>query len=169
MGNVYFIWKCESRSEIISNYLSNYSVGLFCLSVCLFSAPGNSPTPGNPPVTSPPPLCYKDVFLLTHGDDLHDTDSSGSTSQEASGLLQGLREAGVPVSVLNSNDTRAVADVATMAHDQVVAANSHTVSGLERPLVVWVQGDAVTADESVGRLHAMSRSTAQLVWVKRPP
>ena len=130
---------------------------------CCFSAPD----------TSSPPLCYKDVFLLTQDDDLHDTetDSSGSTSQEASGLLQGLREAGVPVSVLNSNDTRAVADVATMAMaiDQVVAANSHTVSGLERPVVVWVQGDAVTADESVGQLHAMSRSTAQLVWVKRPP
>ena len=59
----------------------------------------------------------------------------------------------MPVSVLNSNDTSAVADVATMAmaHDQVVAANSHTVSGLERPVVVWVQGDAVPADESVGR------------------
>ena len=75
----------------------------------------------------------------------------------------------MPVSVLNSNDTRAVADVATMAMDHVVAANCHTVSGLERPVVVWVQEDAVTADESVGRLHAMSRSTAQLVWVKRPP
>ena len=77
----------------------------------------------------------------------------------------------MPVSVLKSNDTRAVADVATMAMaiDQVVAANCHTVSVLERPVVVWVQEDAVTADESVGRLHPMSRSTAQLVWVKRPP
>ena len=75
------------------------------------------------------------------------------------------------MSVLNSNDTRAVADIATMAmaHDQVVAANSHTLSGLERPVVVWVQGDVLIADEGVGRLHAMSRSTAQFVWVKRPP
>ena len=77
----------------------------------------------------------------------------------------------MPVSVLNSNDIRAVADVAmmVMARDKVVAANSHTVSGLERPVVVWVQGDVLLADESVGRLHAMSRSTAQFVWVKRPP
>ena len=108
--------------------------------------------------------------MLTQGDDLHEaeTDASGNTIQQASGLLQGLREAGVPVSVLKSSDTRAVAEVATMEQDHVVAANSRTVSGLERPVVVWVQGDEETADESVGRLHAMSRSTAQLVWVKRP-
>ena len=158
--------KVDQYSHLYSTQSCSVFLLFHCL-CCCFSAPDS------PPVTSPPPLCYKDVFLLIQGDDLHDaeTDSSGSTSQEASGLLQGLREAGVPVSVLNSNDTRAVADVATMAmaHDQVVAANSHTVSGLERPVVVWVQGDAVTADESVGRLHAMSRSTAQLVWVKRPP
>ena len=123
-----------------------------------------------PDSSNPPPLTYGDVFLLTQGDDLHETetDASGNTIQQVSGLLQGLREAGVPVSVLKSSDHRAVIEVTRMEQDHVVAANSLTVSGLERPVVVWVQGDEETADESVGRLHAMSRSTAQLVWVKRP-
>ena len=67
----------------------------------------------------------------------------------------------MPVSVLNSNDTHAVADVGhdgNGARPGGVGQQPHRSAAWRDRVVVWVQGDAVTADESVGRLHAMSMS-----------
>ena len=80
-----------------------------------------------------------------------------------------MRAAGVPVTVLERGDAPAVTAVATMSGaDHAVAADGWTVSGLERAVVVWLQGGAGGEDEDMGRLHAMSRCTGQLVWVRRP-
>nr|KAG5706697.1 hypothetical protein BaRGS_005767 [Batillaria attramentaria] len=90
----------------------------------------------------------------------------------ASGVVRGLREAGVPVRVLKYGDSKAMRDVAVMeGGDEVVAAYAGTVSGLERPVVVWLQvrrTGTETVDEDFGRLMAISRTTAQLVRVDWP-
>ena len=82
-------------------------------------------------------------------------------------MLKGLRDAGVPVTVMENTDTKALVDVVTMSGgDHVIATDYDSVRGLERPVVVWVQG---TGNEDRGRLLAMSRCTAQLICVKPPP
>nr|KAG5685807.1 hypothetical protein BaRGS_001219 [Batillaria attramentaria] len=120
----------------------------------------------------PAPLNFCDVFLLT----THDVDSAlreeerdpatGLVVNPACGVLQGLRGAGVPVRVVRSGDVSAAKDVALKTGlDEVIAASSSTVSGLEREVVVWLQVGRY--DEEFGRLLAMSRTTGQLIWVRK--
>ncbi|XP_070184129.1 uncharacterized protein [Littorina saxatilis] len=122
--------------------------------------------------SSPQPPRYKDVFILTDEATLHDTerDVSGQETRAASGMVQGVRETGVPVTVLEPRDAVGVRDVATMAGpDHVVAAYSLDVQGLERKVVVFVQtvrSQSGSFDKKRGMLSAISRTTAQLVWVK---
>nr|KAG5712119.1 hypothetical protein BaRGS_020845 [Batillaria attramentaria] len=122
--------------------------------------------------TIPAPLTYRDVFLLTAWDDdtivEEERDDAGNVVRRASGVVRGLRQAGVPVKVLARGDTAGFSrDVALMAGpDQVLAANARSVSGMERKVVVWLQrGPLRAGDIGMGRLHAMSRATAQLIWV----
>ncbi|KAK7090459.1 hypothetical protein V1264_010253 [Littorina saxatilis] len=122
--------------------------------------------------TSPRALQYRDVFLLTYYGNLHDTqtDDSGNVTEEASGLIRGLREAGIPVTILVEEDHTMLKEVATMeGPNDVFAAQSTEVQGLERKIVVFAQADGLNSEnEDRGRLQAMSRCTAQLIWVKPP-
>ncbi|KAK7109760.1 uncharacterized protein [Littorina saxatilis] len=108
-------------------------------------------------------LKYSDVFVL-------DAEENGASSNMSpgSGLLKGLRDANIPVRVLKAGDAeKTFREVATMTGpNQVVVADCRMVSGLERPVVVWVEGGKRTVDEDIGRLHAMTRSTSQLIWVR---
>ena len=117
-------------------------------------------------------LHFGDVFLLSGFGDFQDTktDEARHETQPASGLVRGLRVAGVPVAVLKYGDFDALRDVVCMEKPgAVVAAPCSAVCSLERPIVVWVQKSKTTnskGDEDVGRLQALSRTTAQLVWVR---
>nr|KAG5709444.1 hypothetical protein BaRGS_023126 [Batillaria attramentaria] len=119
----------------------------------------------------PEHLLYRDVFVLTREDELHDDaeDSHGHVIQTASSIIRGLRKAGFPVRLVASDDTAAIREVAVHAGaDEVIATSVNTVTGLERKVVVWIQGDK-TWDDNSGRMLIASRSSAQLVCVSRPP
>ncbi|XP_070202905.1 uncharacterized protein [Littorina saxatilis] len=134
------------------------------------------------------PLSYRDVFVLTRSDDLHGdvTDEAGRVTSPASGVVQGLKDAGVPVSVLGYQDflhnrarwDGAVQDVAVAATDTVTVADYGCVLGLERRVVAVLQDrdqyddDAGLTDEETDRddrLDAVSRCTTQLITVRTPP
>ncbi|XP_070199053.1 uncharacterized protein [Littorina saxatilis] len=137
---------------------------------------------------SPSRLSYRDVFVLTRSRDLHDdvTDETGRVTSPASGVVQGLKDAGVPVSVLGDQDwlhnrarwEGAVQDVAVAATDTVTVAEHGYVTGLERRVVAVLQGrdqeddDRGRTDEVTDlgdRLDAVSRCTTQLITVRTPP
>ncbi|XP_070203098.1 uncharacterized protein [Littorina saxatilis] len=143
---------------------------------------------GSSVANSPSLLSYRDVFVLTGSDDLHDdvTDEAGRVTSPASGVVQGLKDAGVPVSVLGTQDwlhnrarwERAVQDVAVAATDTVTVAYYGWVSGLERRVVAMLQDrdqdddDRGVTDEVTDlddRLIAVSRCTTQLIMVRTPP
>ncbi|XP_070203156.1 uncharacterized protein [Littorina saxatilis] len=143
---------------------------------------------GSSVANSPSQLSYSDVFVLTRSDDLHDdvTDEAGRVTSPASGVVQGLKDAGVPVSVLGRQDwlhnrarwEGAVQDVAVAATDTVTVAWYGDVPGLERRVVAVLQ-DRHQGDDDVGltdevtehvdRLDAVSRCTTQLIMVRTPP
>lgn len=117
-----------------------------------------------------PALTYRDVFILTHLVVLRDEirDDSGVVTRPADGSITGLRQAGIPLRVLEEaegHQTRAVLkDLVTMSGPDVVTfTSSSTVWGLERKVVV-VMGES-KSDQAGIRLSAMSRTTAQLVRV----
>ncbi|XP_070203614.1 uncharacterized protein [Littorina saxatilis] len=143
---------------------------------------------GRSAANSPSRLSYRDVFVLTRSLDLQDdvTDGAGRVTSPASGVVQGLKDAGVPVSVLGYQDwrhnrarwERAVQDVAVAATDTVTVAVYGWVTGLERRVVAVLQGrdqlddDAGLTDERTDRndrLEAVSRCTTQLITVRTPP
>ncbi|XP_070203243.1 uncharacterized protein [Littorina saxatilis] len=142
---------------------------------------------GSSVANSPSRLSYRDVFVLTRSDDLHDdvTDEAGRVTSPASGVVQGLKDAGVPVSVLGDQDflhnearwERVVQDVAVAATDTVTVAWYGWVKGLERRVVAVLQDrhqedDDEMTDELIDhgdRLHAVSRCTTQLITVRTPP
>ncbi|XP_070203221.1 uncharacterized protein [Littorina saxatilis] len=143
---------------------------------------------GSSAANCPSRLSYRDVFVLTRSDDLQDdvTDEAGRVTSPASGVVQGLKDAGVPVSVLGYQDwlhnrarwERAVQDVAVAATDTVTVAWYSWVTGLERRVVAVLQ-DRDQDDDDVGmtdewidrqdRLNAVSRCTTQLITVRTPP
>ncbi|XP_070203326.1 uncharacterized protein [Littorina saxatilis] len=143
---------------------------------------------GSSAANCPSRLSYRDVFVLTRSDDLHNdvTDGAGRVTSPASGVVQGLKDAGVPVSVLGYQDLqhnrarweRAVQDVAVAATDTVTVARYGDVPGLERRVVAVLQGRDQLDDENgltdewidrLNRLNAVSRCTTQLIMVRTPP
>ena len=139
--------------------------------------------------TTPSPLQFRDVFVLTRSCDLHDDDvtddsAPGVMTSTASGVIQGLRAAKIPVRVLRNyiqemspGDSerwgRDVRDVAAARSDAVTVAWWGAVRGLERKVVVWLRYRRPGIDdrwtdtqvELVDRLHAVSRCTTQLIVV----
>jgi hypothetical protein len=113
-------------------------------------------------------LKFSDVLVLTDftapvTDEVR-TPTSGEVSRPACGMVRGLRKAGIPVTVVGDGDERTVAAMAARAGpDHVIIARVWDVCGLERPVVVYV--DSVLSDRG-GRLHAMSRSSAKLLWLR---
>ncbi|XP_070176889.1 uncharacterized protein [Littorina saxatilis] len=119
---------------------------------------------------SPQPPRNRDVFILTCGSHFHDCrkDTSGNVTSPARGLVQGVIDGGFPVKVLDLNDTKGIREVATMTGpDCVIAADSIVVNGLERKIIIFVQHGGLEYDaEDWGKLWAISRCTAQLVWLR---
>ena len=135
---------------------------------------------------SPVPLAYSDVFVLTRSSQLQDDvrDDAGNVTSQASGVVRGLREAGLPVCVLGAKDLkrdrssweRGVADTALAETDQITVTFSGAVLGLERRVVVWLPGRRLGEDDHFSeelvdagdRLFGASRCTTQLVVVNAP-
>ena len=123
----------------------------------------------------PAPFNFSDVIIVWTLTALYDAvrAAAGREARAASRFLQGVRQAGVPVTVLDYSNLEACRDLALMAGpDAVVAADFVRVGGLERRVVVVLQSGSPPpgqADaEEVGRVWAMSRATAQLVIVRSP-
>ena len=133
------------------------------------------------------PLHYRDVLIVTRSSELHDVDeTSSNTSTAASGIVQGLREAGLPVCVLEDIDCvtannrarweRDVTNTALALTDSVTVAYHGAVSGLERKVVVWLRGRRLWHDDGASdgmveareRLYVVSRCTTQLIVVDLP-
>ncbi|XP_025113319.1 uncharacterized protein LOC112575583 [Pomacea canaliculata] len=95
--------------------------------------------------TTPPCLQWRDVLMLYWRD-----------ISEHSDMMQGLKEAGIPVRMLMDDD---IEDVATARSDVVWVSTGHRVCGLERKVVVSLE------DYDIDRFYSMSRCTSQLVIV----
>ena len=96
------------------------------------------------------PLRYREVFIFTRDYDFYytETDASGNVTRPVSGLLRGLREADVPVMVLDPGDGAALRDLATLVGpDRVLAASISGIHGLEKKMVVWVQEERERTNE----------------------
>ena len=93
-------------------------------------------------------LTCRDVFVLTANEELHDDvrDDAGNVTSVATGVILGLRAAGLPVCVLERRDRvddvagweSRVADVAVARTDRVTVAHYNSVHGMERRVVVWL-------------------------------
>ncbi|KAK7095835.1 hypothetical protein V1264_005199 [Littorina saxatilis] len=126
-------------------------------------------------------LTYSDVFVL--GAMNCDTDITDDHLTSPAPFIRGLESRGVPTRKVAHNDTAAVRQLAEMTSgptqraagrgrdEAVTVANQGTVWGLERHVVVYLDSvyDGVFGDgdaNRTGRLRSMSRSTAQVIWVK---
>ena len=84
------------------------------------------------------------------------------------GVVRALRARAVPVRVVKYTAPDAdVRDVALAVRDEVVLTDYNVVTGLERRLVIGL-GDTGGGSDMWDRLYAMSRCTAQLVWIDLP-
>ncbi|KAK7096278.1 uncharacterized protein [Littorina saxatilis] len=151
-------YDCEECGRLVAAKLKSLGVGT---------------TTARDPTSGPQPPRYRDVLILTWDSFFREANKATRfrPARTASGLIVGLREAGFPVTVLETGDDVAVGPVATMTGpDHVIAAGSRFVQGLERKIVVYVETDKpVYFDLDWGRLCAMSRCTSQLIHVKPPP
>ncbi|XP_025100546.1 uncharacterized protein LOC112567888 [Pomacea canaliculata] len=95
--------------------------------------------------TTPPCLQWRDVLVL---DSYNISDDSG--------MMKGLKEAGIPVRMMKDDD---IEDVATARSDVVWVTSGQLVCGLERKVVVCLE------DNVLSRFQSMSRCTSQLVIV----
>ncbi|KAK7090980.1 uncharacterized protein [Littorina saxatilis] len=109
-------------------------------------------------VPSPDPLLFKDVLLVTYI-----KDPFAGVITPAGGIIDGLRLVNIPVTIVRNEDSKAVADLASMTQDVVMAAEFSVVGGLERKIVVVV--DSPIYDD---RFYSTSRCTSQLIWVTVP-
>lgn len=115
-------------------------------------------------------LMYRDVFVLTREQEFHKPvkGAHGHMTQEVCGFIQALQREGIPVRIIPHGDSEAARDLALMAgDDEVGAASMNSVTGLERKVVVWLEGNK-TWDENAGRLLIASRCMAQLIHVSDP-
>nr|KAG5688071.1 hypothetical protein BaRGS_007116 [Batillaria attramentaria] len=125
----------------------------------------------------PPPLQYRDVFVLAHNSDvlsdyIKDTEN---TSSQGSDFVQALRSAGIPVCVFGKKEedidsfVKRSGDVAVARDDVTMVTHYDAVTGLERKLVVYLQGRVQgSLAEFIDRVCAMARCTTQLVMVELP-
>ena len=129
---------------------------------------------------SPASLAYRDVFVLTDEENIHDEarNDAGNVTSPASGVVVGLRRGQIPVRVLETRDRAGVvagwesrvADVAVSRTDEVTVAHWESVQGLERRVVVCLSDwPRDVFDVYPYRLPAFSRCTTQLIIVNRPP
>ncbi|XP_025113686.1 uncharacterized protein LOC112575842 isoform X2 [Pomacea canaliculata] len=98
-------------------------------------------------ITPPTCLQWRDVLVL---------DWFGVKDDSA--MVTAIKEADIPVQVMSGDDSE---DVATARSNVVWVAGGEFVYGLERKVVVCLEGDYNV------RLHCMSRCTSQLMIVSR--
>ncbi|XP_070182210.1 uncharacterized protein [Littorina saxatilis] len=154
----YETWRCARCAELVADMLRDLRVG------CDDNAPHGQ---GG--------LTYSDVFVL--GYIKCDTDRPDDHWRSPAPFIRGLESRGVPTRKVAHNDTAAVRQLAEMTSgptqraagrgrdEAVTVANQNTVWGLERHVVVYLDSGYGDADLA-GRLRSMSRSTAQVIWVK---
>ncbi|KAK7106793.1 hypothetical protein V1264_018007 [Littorina saxatilis] len=116
-------------------------------------------------------LRYNDVFIMGSLIDCA-PDTPDDDKHSPAPFIRGLRQLGIPTRVVPHGYSEAVRRVAENSWtppavaDAVTIVEDRTVWGLERKVVVYLDwgygGDA----DPTGRLVCMSRSTAQLIWVK---
>eukprot|EP00916_Digyalum_oweni_P001347 GHVL01002625.1.p1 GENE.GHVL01002625.1~~GHVL01002625.1.p1 ORF type:complete len:241 (+),score=27.48 GHVL01002625.1:541-1263(+) len=164
-------WRCERCGQLMAVFLTTLRVG------CHDHAPHGQ---GG--------LTFNDVFVL--GRMNCDTDTTDDHILSPAPFIRGLQSRGVPTRKVAHNDTAAVRQLAEMTSaptgeeraagrgrdEAVTVANEDTVWGLERPVVVYLEDGSGVSDsggryagydaDTIGRLRAMSRSTAQVIWVK---
>ena len=135
---------------------------------------------GKSVTNSPAPLAYRDVFVLSHDDELQDDvrDDAGYVTSPASDFVRALQAEQIPVCVLGRGDRaadmaewrRRVADVVVAREDRVTVTDWRPVQGLERRVVVeladWRRDNDVV---DIFRMYAVSRCTTQLITVNMPP
>eukprot|EP00916_Digyalum_oweni_P001345 GHVL01002623.1.p1 GENE.GHVL01002623.1~~GHVL01002623.1.p1 ORF type:complete len:238 (+),score=16.56 GHVL01002623.1:541-1254(+) len=156
-----YTWRCARCAELVADMLRDLRVG------CDDNAPHGQ---GG--------LTYSDVFVL--GNMECDTDTPDGYPFSPAPFIRGLESRGVPTRKVAHNDTAAIRQLAEMTSgptqraagrgrdEAVTVANQNTVWGLERHVVVYLDYggyDEGNAD-TTGRLRSMSRSTAQVIWVK---
>ncbi|XP_070183381.1 uncharacterized protein [Littorina saxatilis] len=156
-------WRCALCGELVADMLRDLRVG------CDDNAPHGQ---GG--------LTYSDVFVL--GGMKCDTDTPDDDLFSPAPFIRGLESRGVPTRKVAHNDTAAVRQLAEMTSgptqraagrgrdEAVTVANQNTVWGLERHVVVFLDSvyDGIGDNAATtGRLRSMSRSTAQVIWVKR--
>ncbi|XP_070178075.1 uncharacterized protein [Littorina saxatilis] len=154
-------WQCERCGQLVADLLTTLRVG------CHDHAPHGQ---GG--------LTFNDVFVLGAMD--CDTDTTDDDSPAP--FIRGLESRGVPTRKVARHDTAAVRQLAEMTSaptgeeraagrgrdEAVTVAHENTVWGLERPVVVYLElGSGLYNADTIGRLRSMSRSTAQVIWVKR--
>ncbi|XP_070178015.1 uncharacterized protein [Littorina saxatilis] len=159
-----FPWRCERCGQLVADLLTTLRVG------CHDHAPHGQ---GG--------LTFNDVFVL--GVMNCDTDTTDDDDWSPAPFIRGLESRGVPTRKVAHNDTAAVRQLAEMTSaptgeeraagrgrdEAVTVAHQDTVWGLERPVVVYLEADSVFSlydADRTGRLRSMSRSTAQVIWVK---
>ncbi|XP_070184775.1 uncharacterized protein [Littorina saxatilis] len=155
-------WQCARCGELVADMLRDLRVG------CQDNAPHGQ---GG--------LTFSDVFVL--GIMKCDTDTPDDDIWSPAPFIRGLESRGVPTRKVAHNDTEAVRQLAEMTSgptqraagrgrdEAVTVANQNTVWGLERPVVVYLEtgyDEASVNADATGRLRSMSRSTAQVIWVK---
>ena len=124
--------------------------------------------------------------MLTRRQELREEvrDDAGNVTSRASGVVRGLRAAGVLVGVVGWYDwlgdragwERGVEDVAVARSDRVTVAHYLAVGGMERRVVVWLAGRARDVDDGESdqqidvqdRVFTVSRCTTHLVKVTVP-
>ena len=158
------------------HYRGNIIFSLICMSdLFLLSVSFRA---GLSVTNSPASLAYRDVFVLTDDDYLHDEarNDAGNVTSPASGVVVGLLHAQIPVCVLEYRDRvdvvagweSRVADVAVARTDEVTVAHWESVQGLERRVVVCLSYRPRNVGVDHYSLLAFSRCTTQLIIVDRP-
>ncbi|XP_070182405.1 uncharacterized protein [Littorina saxatilis] len=152
-------WRCARCGELVADMLRDLRVG------CQDNAPHGQ---GG--------LTFSDVFVLGG----MKCDRPDGNILSPAPFIRGLESRGVPTRKVAHNDTEAVRQLAEMTSgptqraagrgrdEAVTVANEDTVWGLERPVVVYLDGGYGLGNNAdpTGRLRSMSRSTAQVIWVK---
>ncbi|XP_070177943.1 uncharacterized protein [Littorina saxatilis] len=119
-------------------------------------------------------LRYNDVFIMGSLIDCA-PDTPDDDKHSPAPFIRGLRQLGIPTRVVDNWDSEAVRRVAENSWtplavaDAVTIVNQRTVWGLERKVVVYLDGGFGDDADRTGRLLSMSRSTAQVIWVKPEP
>ncbi|KAK7492255.1 hypothetical protein BaRGS_00016552 [Batillaria attramentaria] len=127
-------------------------------------------------------LLYRYVFVLRRTTEVHGdlTDNDGrKVTTNYCGFVRGVRSQDIPVDSIGKCGTDIAiweAGLAEAKTNEVVATNWGKTCGLERKVVVYIQGRAPEFDDhrseedvdAQDRLYAVSRCTTQLIVVEVP-